>query len=217
MKLITPPENSKGARDITGLSISEVLKIVAEANGLAFNDSQPGKIYIGRKNQPVKVPRSGGVHYPLANTYAERHPDNNADKYAPSGPASPLIKGPDDFKLSPNFSLGEFRPKSGAYDGVRVHPDLVAALEKIRSKAGGKAIRITSAYRPPEYNRAVGGVPNSAHVDGLAADIYCDGLSTGALWDIANEVIGDGGGVGYYPSSQFVHIDVRGYRSRWEG
>ena len=34
--LISPPDNSQGARDIAGLSILEVLKIVAETNGLAL-------------------------------------------------------------------------------------------------------------------------------------------------------------------------------------
>ena len=37
--------------------------------------------------------------------------------------------------------------------------------------AFGKPIRITSGYRCPELNTAVGGVPNSYHRVGLAADL----------------------------------------------
>ena len=61
----------------------------------------------------------------------------------------------------------------------------------------------------------VGGEPNSAHIDGLAADVTCPGVSTAALHQAALEVIGQAGGVGYYPSLGFVHIDVRGYPARW--
>lgn len=34
-----------------------------------------------------------------------------------------------------------------------------------------KPIRVNCAFRSPEVNKAVGGVPTSAHLDGLAADI----------------------------------------------
>lgn len=37
-------------------------------------------------------------------------------------------------------------------------------------------IRVTSAYRSKALNKAVGGVTNSQHVKGLAADIVCDDM-----------------------------------------
>jgi zinc D-Ala-D-Ala carboxypeptidase len=37
-------------------------------------------------------------------------------------------------------------------------------------------MHITSGYRCPELNRAVGGRPNSAHMNGLAADFICPGF-----------------------------------------
>ena len=43
-------------------------------------------------------------------------------------------------------------------------------LEPLRSEIGGK-ILIGSGYRDPEHNREVGGVPNSQHILGQAADI----------------------------------------------
>ena len=54
-------------------------------------------------------------------------------------------------------------------------------------------------------------------MDGLAADIYCDGLTTEQLHDICDQIIGYRGGVGYYPKSGFIHVDIRGYQARWTG
>lgn len=51
-------------------------------------------------------------------------------------------------------------------------------LEEVRSKAAGnKPIIVTSGYRCPELNKAVGGAANSAHVLGLAADINQPGMT----------------------------------------
>ena len=64
---------------------------------------------------------------------------------------------------------------------VKVHlTETITLLENIRAewekyceahKLGNPAIRISSGYRSPELNKAVGGVKNSAHVDGYAADL----------------------------------------------
>jgi zinc D-Ala-D-Ala carboxypeptidase len=40
-----------------------------------------------------------------------------------------------------------------------------------------KPIEITSGYRNPKVNKAVGGVPNSAHALGHAADFHVHGLT----------------------------------------
>lgn len=64
---------------------------------------------------------------------------------------------------------------------VRVHlTETITLLECIRAEweeycerysLGTPAIRISSGYRSPELNKAVGGVKNSAHVEGYAADL----------------------------------------------
>ena len=64
---------------------------------------------------------------------------------------------------------------------VRVHlTETITLLEAIRAewekycevhKLGNPAIRISSGYRSPELNKAVGGAKNSAHVEGYAADL----------------------------------------------
>ena len=47
---------------------------------------------------------------------------------------------------------------------------LISALDKIREQYG-KPIIVTSCYRCPELNKAVGGVKSSQHVKGEAADL----------------------------------------------
>ena len=52
---------------------------------------------------------------------------------------------------------------------------LAAYLDDIRSKFG-KPILISSGYRCPMLNKAVGGVVNSQHLKGLAADLVCSDM-----------------------------------------
>lgn len=135
--------------------------------------------------------------------------------------AAPLLKL-ESVKLSKNFNLMQFAsPNLHAYryNFVRVSPLLVQTLEKIQDSLHMGSIEILSAYRPPELNRAKGGVSNSTHIDGLAADIELipRAYPIDDFWKVCDEVVGDTGGVGMYRTQRFVHIDVRGYKSRWEG
>lgn len=50
-------------------------------------------------------------------------------------------------------------------------------LDSIRTKFG-KPILISSGYRCPMLNKAVGGVVNSQHLKGLAADLVCSDMET---------------------------------------
>lgn len=54
---------------------------------------------------------------------------------------------------------------------------LCLVLDVIRAHCGC-AVIVNSGYRSPEVNDAVGGVPNSKHLDGRAADITCSRWST---------------------------------------
>ena len=89
-------------------------------------------------------------------------------------------------QLSPHFTLSEFtRPDKAAQIGDANEPTpahlenlkrLAAGMEEVRALFG-KPIRITSGYRNPRVNRAVGGVPTSAHALGCAADFTVDGFT----------------------------------------
>lgn len=114
--------------------------------------------------------------------------------------------------LSKNFSRSEFAcPHCGE---VEIDPLLVATLQRIRDKAG--TVVVTSGYRCPVHNEAVGGVRNSQHIYGRAADIYVPGriMSQAALLALVREMaVNEEIYVGYAyaikNSKRAIHIDVR--------
>ena len=112
--------------------------------------------------------------------------------------------------LSKNFSRSEFAcPHCGE---VEIDPLLVATLQRIRDKAG--PVVVTSGYRCPVHNEAVGGVNNSQHIYGRAADIYVPGMSQAALLALVremtvNEDIYAGYAYAIKNSKRAVHVDVR--------
>ena len=81
---------------------------------------------------------------------------------------------------------------------------LLDGLEWLRSEVG--PIHVSCAYRCPKHNLEVGGVYNSQHVLGTAADIWCDTLSTHELAEVAKMRFD---GVGEYHEEAFVHVDMR--------
>ena len=70
------------------------------------------------------------------------------------------------------FTLSEFDSPDLPNSGVNMDRDFLAKLEIAREYAG-TPFRITSGYRTAERNKQVGGVPDSAHTKGHAADIAC--------------------------------------------
>jgi Peptidase M15 len=82
---------------------------------------------------------------------------------------------------------------------------LARELDKIRAQFGGKPIHINSWLRPPAANREVGGVPNSQHLIGWAADIVIEGYTPHQVAAILTKTWV--GGLG--DSSIFTHLDLR--------
>ena len=91
---------------------------------------------------------------------------------------------------------------------------LLAALESLRDAAGAPVV-IHGAYRCERHNQEVGGVTDSEHTRGMAADVRIEGLSLQQMYELALKVPEFAeGGIGAYDGG-FLHLDVRGYRSRW--
>lgn len=116
-------------------------------------------------------------------------------------------------KLSANFRVREFACTDGS-DPIFISPDLVAVLQKIRTHFG-KSVTITSAYRTPGRNKAVGGTTYSQHLYGTAADIKVNGVAPKKVAEYAESILKGKGGIGIYDT--FTHIDVRETKSRWNG
>ena len=113
--------------------------------------------------------------------------------------------------ISPHFNLSEFA--CPCCRRIMLHPLLLEKLEKLR-KIIEKPVYITSGYRCFEYNRKVGGVANSYHCIGLAADIKVKDINLIELLGYAEEI--DFAGIGLYEKKNFLHLDVRPTkRTRW--
>lgn len=74
-----------------------------------------------------------------------------------------------------------------------------------------ESFHIISGYRSPATNtklrhRSRGVASKSLHMVGKAIDVRIPNVSTRTLRDAAVKI--EGGGVGYYPKADFVHVDV---------
>ena len=116
------------------------------------------------------------------------------------------------------FKKQEFACKCGKYCNgypAEIDMNMVKIADKIRNRIG-KPITINSGLRCKTHNANVGGVSNSQHLLGNAADLGCPIGCTPAQMDaIAEEIMGDTGGIGIY--SWGIHIDTRSTKSRWNG
>ncbi len=114
--------------------------------------------------------------------------------------------------LSKNFSVGEFACHDGS-DLILIDTELVKLLQRIRDHFGA-AVSINSAYRNAVYNKKIGGVANSQHTKGTAADITVKGIEPRQIAEYAEFLMPQSGGIGLY--SGFTHVDVRPNRARWQ-
>jgi uncharacterized protein YcbK (DUF882 family) len=113
-----------------------------------------------------------------------------------------------------NYFLRDWRNN----DQTHMDPRLFDVLWEVyrTAGAGDTPIHIYSAYRSPETNamlrrrsRAV--AEHSQHMLGKAMDTTMPGMSMEKIREIGMRL--QRGGVGYYPSANFVHLDVGGVRS----
>lgn len=82
-------------------------------------------------------------------------------------------------------------------------------VEDARAALGGDPIHVTSGWRDPAYNAAVGGAPNSLHKRFNALDIRHDTLPVGDVVDVLElHPWAQWMGIGRYAT--WVHVDTRG-------
>ena len=116
------------------------------------------------------------------------------------------------------FKRSEFACKCGKYcNGYPAEIDMkmVKIADAIRERIR-KPISVNSGLRCKTHNANVGGVSNSQHLYGTAADLGCPiGCTPSQMASIAEEIMGNTGGIGIY--SWGIHIDTRSTKSRWNG
>lgn len=117
--------------------------------------------------------------------------------------------------------LDYFLRDSRTQDEKAYDPKEFDLLHNLMARLGQPegVIDIVCGYRTPWTNnflrtrsRHTGVAKNSQHMQAKAIDIRVPGVRTRQLRDVALSL--DEGGVGYYPRSQFVHVDVGPVR-RW--
>jgi len=87
-------------------------------------------------------------------------------------------------------------------------PRLIELLYRISQRTHQKII-LVSGFRAPMYSKA----KLSYHTRGMAADIRIPGMTPLMVRDLADSM--GVKGIGYYPVSGFVHVDVRDETTRW--
>jgi len=102
----------------------------------------------------------------------------------------------------------------------KIEPKLLDALNLLHRRMGSNgAFEVISGYRSPATNamlhaRSHGVATHSLHMQGMAIDIRLPDRNLADLHSAALAM--RAGGVGYYPSLDFVHVDVGRVR-RWGG
>jgi uncharacterized protein YcbK (DUF882 family) len=94
---------------------------------------------------------------------------------------------------------------------------LLDSLHELYTTFDGRGnFEIISGYRSPQTNAALrhatsGVAENSLHIQGRAVDVRLTSAETASLRDAALAL--KAGGVGYYPKSNFVHVDTGNVRA----
>jgi uncharacterized protein YcbK (DUF882 family) len=102
-----------------------------------------------------------------------------------------------------DFRTGDVHP---------IEPRLLDLLAMLRDRLETvEPLSVISGYRSPKTNKTLheassGVASNSLHMQGMAIDIRVPGRVLAAVHKTALEM--RVGGVGYYPKSNFVHVDV---------
>lgn len=119
-------------------------------------------------------------------------------------------------KLTKHFALDEFLrsdtaealgiPNKPTKEHLRNLHMTALGMEQVRSLLGNNPIIVTSGYRSPALNEAVGGVATSDHALGFAADFYSNYISSiGAAREIQLSKLAYDQLI-YEPSRGIVHI-----------
>ena len=127
----------------------------------------------------------------------------------------------DSTQLSPHFNAREFRCSCGKSHETLLASELVDKLEQLYTALNCSKIIVTSGYRCPEHDKAVGGTSSGQHTKGTAADVCCYGqdgqpISSKTVCCKAQD-LGFTGIANITNDYIYTHVDVRNTGYRWLG
>jgi uncharacterized protein YcbK (DUF882 family) len=137
-------------------------------------------------------------------------------KVTPPAPAAELMQlnTHEIYKLRPDkqgrFKLPGWSRFLRCHHTGRRHlmsPRLAALLYEVSKHFDWKRIEIVAGYRAPRVAKEKGN-PKSPHKQGLATDFRVRGVAQSEVRDYVRAAF-DKVGVGWYPNSDFVHLDIR--------
>lgn len=183
-------------------------------------------------NQPAQHWSDGvtkGLNILAAGYFDKQNRDEQAaGKAALSGDVAKLLGGSDASTAAPQAGLipQAATPKaspllSGGQQSPAAQPN-VAGIQPVMRDSMAEFVkafpemegRITSGYRDPARNAAVGGAKGSRHIQGDAIDFSLAGLPEERQQQIAQWWRERGaGGFGYYPNKQAMHVDFGAQRA----
>ena len=123
-------------------------------------------------------------------------------------------------RLSAHFRAGEFRCK--CCGKIRVDSTLIGFLEQLYAALNCSKIIVSSGYRCPEHDRAVGGSGAGRHTMCMAADICCYGqdgkpIASKFVACAAEDLGINGIGLNCGGNHSYTHIDSRSAAAKWWG
>ena len=141
------------------------------------------------------------------------------------------------------YRIGDFVPHDSIFKAQIEHPQpddvqywcmdrrvLHKLLDLLTAMPGmgldPSQITINHGFRHPKLNVQVKGAKKSRHQWGEAIDLKIGDVNHDGVRDSADKgplirildqkIIASGGGVGRYPGTDVIHLDVRGFRARWD-
>jgi len=130
-----------------------------------------------------------------------------------------LVRGVEEVELQLLTRSGRLNPKAlpklshllrAPAGSTAIDPRLATLLGMVSDHFGGRTIRVVSGFRPyspTQYTR------HSNHNLGRAVDFAVEGVPNTVVRDFCRSL--RNAGVGYYPNSSFVHLDVRSAKVYW--
>lgn len=130
-----------------------------------------------------------------------------------------MVRGTEQVELQLLTRSGRLNPKAlpklsqllrSPAGSIAIDPRLASLIGMVSDHFGGRTIRVVSGYRPYSPTQYT---PHSNHNIGRAMDFSVEGVPNTVVRDFCRSF--RNAGVGYYPNSSFVHLDVRSAKTYW--